>query len=180
MFKTFLSSASELQQMIDFMDRAVGLTWSESTPRTRDIVYNLPVDIWEKNDTYFVRAAVPGVKPENVEITIQNDILTLSGEIRHSWEGDKEVKFWRLEYTYGKFGRSIRLPDHVKTDQIEAAFDNGFVTITIPKTTQQERVIRVPIAGVASRPALGVQAETEGVKDTRSNSHKQLVGAGSN
>src|SRR6476659_705389 len=118
MFKTFLSSASELQQMIDFMDRAVGLTWSESTPRTRDIVYNLPVDIWEKNDTYYIRAAVPGVKPENVEITIQNDVLTLKGEIRHEWEGDKDAKFWRLEYTYGKFGRSIRLPEHVKTDQI--------------------------------------------------------------
>ena len=71
------------------------------------------------------------------------------------------------------------MPDHVKTDQIEASFDNGFVTITIPKTTQQERVIRVPIAGIASKPALGVQSETEDVKDTRTNSHKQLVGAGS-
>ena len=180
MFKTFLSSASELQQMIDFMDRAFGLSWSENAPRTRDIVYNLPVDIWEKNDTYYIRAAVPGVKPENVEITIQNDVLTLSGEIRHHWEGDKDVKFWRLEYTYGKFGRTIRLPDHVKTDQIEASFENGFVTITIPKATQQERVMRVPIKGAESQSALGTGGKPEVVTDTRTNSQKQAVGAGSN
>ena len=89
----------------------------------------------------------------------------------------------RLSRRTGKHSRPNRQGQtiyDVKTDQIEAAFDNGFVTITIPKTTQHERVIRVPIAGVASRPALGAQGETEGVKDTRSNSHKQLVGAGSN
>ena len=180
MYKTFLSSASELQQMIDFMDRAFELTWSESTPRTRDIVYNLPVDIWEKNDTYFVRAAVPGIKPENVSITIQNDILTLSGEIQHHWEGDKDVKFWRLEYTYGKFARSIRLPDHVKTEQIEASFENGFVTITIPKTKLQDQVVRVPIKGSVSHSALGATSATEEAPDTRTNSKKQLVGASNN
>jgi HSP20 family protein len=178
MYKTFLSSASELQQMIDFMDRAFGLSWSENAPRTRDIVYNLPVDIWEKNDTYYIRAAVPGVKAENVEITIQNDVLTLTGEIRHHWEGDKDVKFWRLEYTYGKFGRSIRLPDHVKTDQIEASFTDGFLTIAIPKVKQEERVVRVPVKDAASQSALGIGGEAEEVRDTRSNSQKQTATAG--
>src|SRR5438309_10995400 len=99
MYKTFLSSANELQQMIDFMDRAFGLSWSEQTSaRNRDIVYNLPVDIWEKGDVYYIRPAIPGANPEEVEITVQDDVLTLSGEIRHPWEGAQDVKFWRLEY----------------------------------------------------------------------------------
>ncbi len=72
MYRAFLSPVGELQQMIDFMDRMVNTSWSEGNfTRTEDPVFNLPVDIWEEDNSYFIRAAVPGVKPEDLEITFR-------------------------------------------------------------------------------------------------------------
>jgi len=184
MYRTFLSSASELQQMIDFMDRVFNTGWSEgNSTRASDVVYNLPVDIWEKDNFYFIRAAVPGVKPENLDITVQDNVLTLGGEVKHQWEGDQNVKFWRLETTYGKFRRSIRLPEQVKTDEIEAAFESGFVTITIPKLVLEPQVIRVPIKGSVSRPMIEQMSsapEEKALDSRRSNgTGKEPVGSAS-
>jgi len=93
---------------------------------------NLPIDMYQTNDTVVIRAAVPGVKPEEVEVTITGDILTIKGETRTEEEVKKD-SFFRQEISYGAFSRSVALPGSLQTDKAEATFENGVLTLTIPK-----------------------------------------------
>jgi HSP20 family protein len=148
MSRLLLGPMSELQQMIDYMDRSLHAAWPEGMQQTQSSqgrVFSLAVDIWEKGDAFFVRAALPGVRPENLDVQVEDNVLTLSGEIRHESEADREARFWRREHVYGKFTRSVRLPENVKIDEIEASFDNGFVTVTVPKAAEKPKARRVPI-----------------------------------
>ena len=102
-------------------------------------VATLPVDIFEKDNNLVVQAAVPGIKPEDLDVSIENNILTIRGETKSWFETDqKDTKVYRREVSYGAFSRSIRLPDTLKFDKADAEFNNGFVTITIPKVEAQK------------------------------------------
>lgn len=173
MVRTLLSPVSELQQMIDFMDRAFNSAWSESSANRANpnFVYSLPVDIWQKDNACFIRAALPGVKPEDLDVQVQDGFLTISGELKPVAHAEENISFWRREYTYGKFTRSIRLPDFAIAEKVEASFEHGFVTITVPLAIQQPKSLRVPIRTVAnvSTPALEQNAEDSGTKKTHAN-----------
>ena len=145
MTRSFLNPLSELQQMIDTMDRAFNTTWPKGTTNLElpEAVYAPPVDIWEKDNTYFIRAAVPGVTPADIDIQLRDTVLTLSGETRHEAHGDKGARFWRQEYMVGRFSRSIRLPDNIDVDRIEATFDSGFVTVSVPMMPEVRKSIKV-------------------------------------
>src|SRR4026207_964389 len=125
MYRTFLNPV-ELHQMIDIVDRAFGTLLSRpgSEPNP-DVVYTLPVDIWQKDNACFVRACLPGLKPEALDIHVEGDVLTLSGTTVDENVNDKGVKVWRNEYPYGKFTRNIRLPEFALTDQMQAKFEDG-------------------------------------------------------
>ncbi len=97
-------------------------------------VSTLPVDIFEKDNQLVVRAAVPGIAPEDLDVSIENNILTIRGETRSNMEtSDTDAKVYRREVSYGAFSRSIRLPDKLEIDKADAEFKHGFVTISIPK-----------------------------------------------
>ena len=145
MFRTLLNPMSELQQMIDSMDRAFNLSRSESRPTWQASEMTLPVDIWQKDNSVLIRAAVPGVAEEDLEIQVSEHILTISGETKHDALQDEKASFWRREYAIGKFRRSIRLPDFAIAEKIEATFDKGFVTIMVPLAIQSPKVVQVPI-----------------------------------
>jgi HSP20 family protein len=91
-----------------------------------------PVDIQETDDAYRLHAELPGLSKDDIQITLENSILRLSGERR--WERDvKKEGFQRIERTYGTFARSFTLPSEVKAEAVQAAFENGVLTITVPK-----------------------------------------------
>jgi HSP20 family protein len=82
-----------------------------------------------------VKATVPGVKPEDMEITITGDTLTIKGETK----AEKEIKqedYICQECRYGSFSRTVTLPAGLKTDKAEATFENGVLTLTIPKAEE--------------------------------------------
>lgn len=107
--------------------------------------HTLPVDILERDNNLIIRAAVPGVQPEELEITIEKNSLHLKGEFRKDEESD-ETKVYRRERIYGSFQRSIRLPEGIQTDKVQASFKHGVVEITLPKAEiEQPTVIRVPV-----------------------------------
>ncbi len=93
---------------------------------------NLPIDMYQTDDSIVVRASVPGVKPEEVEVTITGDTLTIKGETRAEEEVRKD-SFFRQEISYGTFSRSVVLPSSLQTDKAEATFEHGVLTLTIPK-----------------------------------------------
>lgn len=96
---------------------------------------NLPIDMYQTDDSVVVKASVPGVKPEEVEVTITGDTLTIKGETRAE-EEVKQDSYVRQEISYGAFSRSILLPSSLQTDKAEATFENGVLTLTIPKAEE--------------------------------------------
>ena len=93
------------------------------------------IDLAEKDDEIVVTAELPGVKQDDVDITITNDILTLKGEKKEEKES-KEQNYHRLERCYGSFQRSIRLPTGVQGDEAKASYRDGVLQVTIPKAEE--------------------------------------------
>ena len=101
------------------------------------------VDISERKDAYLVAVELPGVKPDQVEITFEDGLLTIQGE-RHFAHDSAEEKMHRAERYYGAFRRSITLPSHVEADKIEASVQDGVLQILVPKAPDvQAKRIRV-------------------------------------
>jgi HSP20 family protein len=93
------------------------------------------LDLSETTEGYLVEAALPGIKPEDVEITVENNVLTIKGETRKETD-DKQRNFHRVERRFGSFQRTIGLPTTVKADQIQASLTNGVLRLEIPKAEE--------------------------------------------
>lgn len=94
-----------------------------------------PVDIQETPDSYRLTAELPGLTKEDINITLENNVLRLSGERKFEKDVKKEG-YHRIERTYGSFARAFTLPTQVNHDKVEAAFENGLLTISVPKAEQ--------------------------------------------
>ena len=95
-------------------------------------------DVVERENEIRVMVELPGMRPEDVELSLENNVLTISGEKRE--ENQEEKDTWHLsERRYGKFARSFVLPRDVEQDQIQARFDNGVLNVVIPKSERVRR-----------------------------------------
>ena len=90
------------------------------------------IDVYQNNDDVIVKAALPGLKADDVQISVSADVLTLRGEFKQENE-QKDTTYHIREQRYGSFERSIMLPSDVQTDKSKADFENGILTITLPK-----------------------------------------------
>lgn len=94
-----------------------------------------PIDMYQTDNDVVVRVAVPGIKTDDVQIDISGDILTIKGVVKH--EEEKKEKSWYIrEQRWGAFERSIRLPTGVIADRAKAEFENGILTINLPKSKE--------------------------------------------
>lgn len=94
-----------------------------------------PVDIQETAEAFRLTAELPGLSKEDINITLENNVLRLTGERKFEKDAKKEG-YHRIERTYGAFSRAFTLPSQVSHDKVEAAFENGVLTITVPKAEQ--------------------------------------------
>ena len=93
------------------------------------------IDMYQTDDEVVVRAALPGFKADEVQINVTGDVLTLRGEMRQ--EEEKKERAWHMrEQRWSSFERSISLPTEVKADNAVADFENGILTITLPKAEE--------------------------------------------
>ncbi|MDH4212243.1 MAG: Hsp20/alpha crystallin family protein [candidate division WOR-3 bacterium] len=90
------------------------------------------VDIEEDNDSIMVKAEIPGMSKEDIRVSVQSNILTITGERKRESE-TKNKTFHRIERTYGKFSRMITLPTDVDSDKVKANYKDGILSITLPK-----------------------------------------------
>ena len=121
------------------------------------------VDIFENKDQIVLEAELPGMKPEDVEISIENNVLTLRGERRFEKKEDSD-NFHRVERSYGTFTRSFTLPPTVSSDRAEAEFENGILRLTLAKR-EEAKPRRIEIKGGGARPQPAT-IETEAKSDT--------------
>jgi len=96
-----------------------------------------PVDIFEDKEAIYLKAELPGVKPDEVNVNVENNILTLSGERKLEKNEDRNG-YHRIERVYGNFTRSFALPNNVATDQVEATMNDGVLTVKIPKKSEAQ------------------------------------------
>jgi HSP20 family protein len=94
-----------------------------------------PVDVFEEGDTLVVKAEMPGMKKEEIEVTLTGDLLTLSGK-KEKEEKVERKDYHRLERSTGAFTRSLELPYEVKLDEVKATFKEGVLEIRAPKSAE--------------------------------------------
>lgn len=119
---------------------------------------NLPLDVHENEDAYTVRASLPGVKPEDVQIQITGDMVTIRGQTQEDHEEKRGEQVILHERRSGVFTRSFTLPAPVDADQAEATIENGELTLRLPKA-QQARPRRIEVRGASGRQSISAQSE---------------------
>ena len=126
--------AREMMSLRDAMDRLFDDAFTRPLS-VRDGWSAPAVDMYQTDDEIVVKAALPGIKSDEVQINITGEVLTLKGEVKQNEE--KKEKAWHIrEQRYGSFERSVVLPTDVVADKAKAEFENGILTITLPKADE--------------------------------------------
>jgi len=102
------------------------------------------VDIKEEDDRFVIRADIPGVAPEDIDITMEQGMLTIKGERKHDSEEEKEG-YHCIEREHGTFMRRFTLPENVDAERIAASSKDGVVELTLPKTEKTEQPKRIKV-----------------------------------
>lgn len=134
-------SLDDIRHFDDLFNRLVGGSPVSQQPN----LLSIPLDVIEDEGKVTIKAAVAGINPDELEITIENNVLTVKGEHKTE-EVSENAKVFRRENTYGSFSRSIRLSPQLNQEGVSANFKNGFVTITIPKVEEEKpKALRIPV-----------------------------------
>ena len=126
--------AREMMSLRDAMDRLFDDAFTR--PLSYGDGWSAPaIDMFQTDDEIVVKAALPGIKADEVQINVTGEVLTLKGEVKQNQE--MEEKAWHIrEQRFGSFERSIALPTDVVADKAQADFENGILTITLPKAEE--------------------------------------------
>lgn len=135
-FKDLMTLREAMDRLFEESYVRPGTRWTGAETRLA-----LPIDAYATDEDIVITAAIPGIDPEAVEITIEGDSLTIRGELRGPMEN---VTYLLQERPYGTFSRTLRLNVPVQADKAEATFDKGVLTLTIPKQEEMKpKTIRV-------------------------------------
>ena len=144
-WEPFCNLGSLRGRMDRLLDEISGHGWPTEEGLTT--LWNPPVDVYETNDSIVLKADLPDVKKEEVDISVEGNVLTLRGERKREKEV-KEKDFYRSERSYGAFSRSFTLPGSVDADKIEADFAGGVLKVTLPKREESKpKQIKVKVSG---------------------------------
>ncbi|MDZ4764782.1 MAG: Hsp20/alpha crystallin family protein [Chloroflexota bacterium] len=137
----------EMAAMQSIIDHAFDEKWRTARATTDG---SLALDVHETTTGYTVYAALPGANADNIQVNVNDGVLTISGEIAQPTVENSRTLM--LERTFGTFTRSIRLPQTVDLSGVEATFENGVLTLNLPKSPEaQPRQIPVRVAGSPSK-----------------------------
>jgi HSP20 family protein len=133
-FQDLRSAQDEMAQMSPMLAHALGLQGQPQGSGTAT-AWAPALDISERKDAYLVTVELPGVEADDLDITMEDGLLTIQGE-RQFAHDSSEQQFHRVERRYGAFRRSITLPAQVQAEQIEASFEDGVLEIVVPKAEE--------------------------------------------
>ncbi len=156
----------------DIFSRGIWPAWRGDGGKTEEMMPKM--DIFEKDDRFVVKAELPGMKGEDIDISIPGDMLTIKGEKKSESEVDEE-NYYRREVAYGSFARSIRLPSSVDVDRITATSEDGMLEIDLPKAGMVQPK-KIPTATKRATPkAKAVEAKPKAAKTVRSRAKKETA-----
>ena len=132
-FQDLRNAQEELAQMNPMLAQALGLYGQQQgSGRATTSAWAPALDISERKDAYLVTVELPGVEADDLQLTLEDGLLTIQGE-RYFAHDSSEQQFHRIERRYGAFRRSITLPAQVQAEQIEASSEDGVLQIVVPK-----------------------------------------------
>jgi HSP20 family protein len=142
-FRSLVSLQERMNRLFDESARGLGRSQEEDWTMG---AWAPPVDIYEQGNDVVLKAELPGVDPKDVDIRIENNVLTLKGE-RKLEDEIKQESYHRVERSYGSFTRAFTLPSTVDTGNVKADYKDGVLRITLPKREEAKpKQIRVDIA----------------------------------
>ncbi len=125
----------EARRMHDMLDRFMSDAMVEQPETGRGREGFIPLDVYQTQDEVIVKATAPGFKPDDIHISITNDVLTIQGELEEEIERE-DAHYYLRERRTGQFSRTISLPTRVKAESAMAEFENGILTLTLPKVEE--------------------------------------------
>jgi HSP20 family protein len=144
----FLSLHREMNRLFDDVFRGAALPAASGSQGQGDVgaFVNASMNVSETDKEFRITAELPGVTEQDIAVSLDDDVLTIRGEKKFERKDDKE-NFHFVERSYGTFQRSLRLLFPVDPEQVQASFENGVLTVTVPKTGRQERSHRIQVQG---------------------------------
>lgn len=133
----------EMAAMQSAMDRLFEDTWSNAAGRNWP-TQSLALDVHETENEYQIMADLPGLSAENIEVTLHEGVLNISGEVVKNTVDEDKTRVHLQERFYGKFSRSLNLPQPINADAVEASFDKGVLKLILPKAENAKpRTIKI-------------------------------------
>jgi len=123
----------EFGSLWNALDRMLDDSYMMPSDQVRN--WGLALDVSENDNAYVVQASVPGIDPKDISVTIEKNVLTISGETQAD-ESINSEEYRLRERRYGTFSRSLRFPVEVSADSIEANYERGVLTLIVPKTEE--------------------------------------------
>jgi len=157
------SPFGELMSLRSAMDRLFEDSFVRRPFGDVDQMATLPLDVTSTADALIVEAALPGFTPEDVDITVENNTLTINGEQRHEREGGEGESLVR-EIRHSSVSRTVTLPSGLEADKATASFENGMLKLTFPKAEAvKPHQIRIsPTTGASTKTIEGTSTPVEG------------------
>jgi HSP20 family protein len=161
----------EITSLRQAMDRLFEDSFVSMPPARGGRAGMVPLDVMETDETVVVKASLPGVKPDDVELSVQGATLTIAGEVRGEEETGEQGRFHHRELWYGRFSRQVVLPTEVDANACDARFEDGLLTVRLPKS-ERARPRRISISGGA-RPAIEGESHASGQPDDKSGGERR-------
>lgn len=131
-FRELEAATRRMERLMDEFFRPSRFFWHVHEP------WAPTLDVFQEKDRVVVKANLPGISPEKIEVSFQDNVLTIEGEVKEEREV-KEEDYLLRERAYGSFSRSVTLPAGLDTDKAEAHYEHGVLTITIPRLPEAQR-----------------------------------------
>ena len=144
--RNFLKDKQEIDKLRRDIDRIFDRLWDDfKVPYFPSPARQVPsIDLSETAENLILRAEIPGIKPEDLHITIQENILTIKGEIK-SESYDSDGNYHRMESRRGYFSRVVELPCKVVIDDVDARYENGILSIMMPKCADETCTVKIEV-----------------------------------
>jgi HSP20 family protein len=158
----FMSLHRQMNRLFDDVFReSTGQTPSTQGQGGEGVMMSPQMDVSETDRELKICAELPGVSEKDIDIRLEDDVLVIRGEKKFERKDEKE-NYHFVERSYGTFQRALRLPGSVDPEQVKASFENGVLTVTVPKSEQQERSRRIQIQGGSRSGEKGGATQIEG------------------
>lgn len=154
------SPMGELAGLHTAMDRLFSDFFGTPLPESSEApsrTWYLPVDIVDQGNGYQIKAAVPGFAPEDVEVTYSDGVLNISAQHKQELPS-KHGSYLRRELSFGSYARSVQLPGDVTASEIKASFDNGILTVEVPKVPAA-KPIKIQVTGKSQKQFVGAGSQ---------------------